>query len=151
MSLKTSSVNNIVVIDSNFVLLPFQFKIDYLKDISSNLENNTRFIIFQQVLDELEAKKIREHKATKFQRNLKSGLDYLEKYKDSFDIAFLEDVKDKNETTDDFLLRSSTNMKSESSRVFLATNDALLRKKAREALIGTIFLRQKKYLSFERS
>ena len=151
MSLKTSSVNNIVVIDSNFVLLPFQFKIDYLKEISSNLESNTRFVIFQQILDELEAKKIREHKATKFQRNLKSGLDYLEKSKDSYDIAFLEDIKDENETTDDFLLRSSINLKSENSRIFLATNDALLRKKAREALIGTIFLRQKKYLSFERS
>ena len=112
MSLKTSSVNNIVVIDSNFVLLPFQFKIDYLKDISSNLESNTRFIIFQQVLDELEAKKIREHKATKFQRNLESGLDYLEKYKNSFNIIFLKDVKDKNETTDDFLLRRTITMKS---------------------------------------
>ena len=151
MSLKGSSVNNIVVIDSNFVLLPFQFKINYLKDIASNLESTTRFIIFKQVLNELEAKKIREHKATKFQRNLKSGLDYLEKNKDSFDIAFLEDVKDKNETTDDFILRRTINMKSENSRIFLATNDALLRKKAREALIGTIFLRQKKYLSFERS
>ena len=29
---------NIVVIDSNFILLPFQFKIDYLSDIKLNLE-----------------------------------------------------------------------------------------------------------------
>lgn len=151
MSLKGPFVNNIVVIDSNFVLLPFQFKIDYLKEIQLNLEGNTIFIVFKQVLDELEAKKIREPKATKFQRNLESGLLYIEKNKESFDITFLEEVKEKNETTDDFLLRSSINLKSELSRVYLATNDALLRKKAREALIGTIFLRQKKYLSFERS
>lgn len=151
MSLKGPSVNNIVVIDSNFVLLPFQFKIDYLKEIKLNLEGNTIFIVFKQVLDELEAKKIREPKATKFQRNLESGLLYIEKNKKSFDITFLEDVKEKNETTDEFLLRSSINLKSEYSRVFLATNDAILRRKAREALIGTIFLRQKKYLSFERS
>jgi rRNA-processing protein FCF1 len=149
LSLKTSSFNNIVVIDSNFVLLPFQFKIDYLKDISLNLEGKTRFIIFKQVLDELEAKKIREYKATKFQRNLKSGLTYLEKNKESYDIIFLEEVKDVNETTDDFLVKSSIKLKSENSRVFLASNDALLRKKARESNISTIFLRQKKYLSFD--
>ena len=71
MSLKGPSVNNIVVIDSNFVLLPFQFKIDYLKEIKLNLEGDTVFILFKQVLDELEAKKIREPRATKFQRNLK--------------------------------------------------------------------------------
>ena len=149
MSLKTSSFNNIVVIDSNFVLLPFQFKINYLKDISLNLEGKTRFIIFKQVLDELEAKKIREYKATKFQRNLKSGLTYLKKNKESYDIIFLEEVKDVNETTDDFLVKSSIKLKSENSRVFLASNDALLRKKARESNISTIFLRQKKYLSFD--
>jgi len=149
LSLKTSSFNNIVVIDSNFVLLPFQFKINYLKDISLNLEGKTRFIIFKQVLDELEAKKIREYKATKFQRNLKSGLTYLKKNKESYDIIFLEEVKDVNETTDDFLVKSSIKLKSENSRVFLASNDALLRKKARESNISTIFLRQKKYLSFD--
>jgi rRNA-processing protein FCF1 len=149
LSLKTSSVKNIVVIDSNFVLLPYQFKINYLKDISLNLEGKTRFIIFKQVLDELEAKTIREYKATKFQRNLKSGLTYLEKNKERYDIIFLEDVKDVNETTDDFLVKSSINLKSENSRIFLASNDALLRKKARESNISTIFLRQKKYLSFD--
>ena len=151
MSLKGPSVNNIVVIDSNFVLLPFQFKIDYLKEIKLNLEGDTVFILFKQVLDELEAKKIREPRATKFQRNLKSGLAYLENNKENFAITFLEDVKEKSETTDDFLLRSSINLKSENSRIFLATNDALLRKKAKESDIGRIFLRQKKYLSFERS
>ncbi|GAF91123.1 unnamed protein product, partial [marine sediment metagenome] len=34
--------------------------------------------------------------------------------------------------------------------IFLATNDSILRKKAREFGLNTIFLRQKKYLSFER-
>ena len=151
MNLRRPSVNNIVVIDSNFVLLPFQFKIDYLKEIELNLEGKTKFIIFKQVLDELEAKKIREHKAIKFQKHFKSGLSYLEKNRENFDIEYREDIKDKSETTDDFLVRSSIKLKSENSRVFLASNDALLRKKAKESHIGRIFLRQKKYLSFERS
>jgi len=151
LSLKFPSINNIVVIDSNFVLLPFQFKINYLEEIQSELEGTTCFIIFKQIINELEAKKSREPKATKFQRNLKSGLSYLENNKESFNIYFLEDIKEESETTDDFLLRSSINLKTKKSLVFLASNDALLRKKAKESAIGRIFLRQNKYLSFERS
>jgi rRNA-processing protein FCF1 len=151
LNLRSPSVSNIVVIDSNFVLLPFQFKIDYLKEIVLNLEGKTKFILFKQVLDELEAKKIRENKAIKFQKHFESGLSYLDKNKGKFNIVYLDDVKDKSETTDEFLVRSCINLKSENSRVFLASNDALLRKKARESQIGRIFLRQKKYLSFDRS
>ncbi len=151
MSHEASTVKIAVIIDANFILLPFQFKIDYLNDISLKLEEPIRFIIFKQVLDELEAKKIREYKATKFQRHLKSGLLYLDTKKENYDIYFLEDVKKKSETTDNFLLRISIQLKAIYSQVFLATNDALLRKEARESDIGTIFLRQKKYLSFERS
>ena len=72
---------NLIVIDSNFILLPFQFKIDYLNEIRVNLEGKLKFIIFRQILKELDAKIKREPKATKFQRQFKSGLLYLEKKK----------------------------------------------------------------------
>ena len=57
---------NHIVIDANFILLPFQFKIDYLYEIDNNLEGRTIFILFKQILDELEAKRLREPNATKF-------------------------------------------------------------------------------------
>ena len=41
---------NIVIIDANFILLPFQFKIDYLKEIRDLVEGKISFIIFRQVL-----------------------------------------------------------------------------------------------------
>ena len=151
MNFIVPSVNNVIIIDSNFILLPFQFKIDYLKEIQLNLEGKTQFIIFKQVLDELEAKKKREQNATKFQRLLKSGLSYLESNKELFTISFVEDVKGKNETTDDFLIRMSKHLKSDKTRIFIATNDAELKKKAKELSIGRIFLRQKKFISFESS
>ena len=149
MSFIVPSVNNVIIIDSNFILLPFQFKIDYLKEIQHNLEGKTQFIIFKQVLDELEAKKNREKNATKFQRLLKSGLSYLESNKQLFTISFVEEVKSKNETTDDFLIRMSNDLKSDKTRLFIATNDAELKKKAKALSIGRIFLRQKKFISFE--
>ena len=142
---------NLIVIDSNFILLPFQFKVDYLNEIRLKLEGKLKFIIFRQILKELEAKKKRESKATKFQRQLKSGLLYIENNKDIFSIEFIDKFKDKDETTDDFLIRKIITLKDESRNIFLATNDSELRKRARELGLSTIFLRQKKYISIERA
>ena len=142
---------NLIVIDSNFILLPFQFKIDYLNEIRSKLEGKLRFIIFKQILNELVAKKRRESKSTKFKRLLDSGLLYLEKNKVNFDIVFYEEVKENSESTDDFLLRKSLELKKKGCNTFVASNDSELRRKARGLHINTIFLRQKKFLSFDRS
>ena len=141
---------NLIVIDSNFILLPFQFKIDYLNEIRNNLEGNLKFVIFQQILNELEAKKKRESKSTKFIRLLNSGLLYLENNKNKYNFDFVNDIKQEEETTDDYLIRKITQLKDRYQTVFLATNDSELRRKARLSSINTIFLRQKKYLSIER-
>ena len=142
---------NLIVIDSNFILLPFQFKIDYLNEIRLNMEGRLRFVIFRQMLDELEAKRRRESESTKFKRLLDSGLLYLEKNKVNYDIVFLEDTKENSELTDEFLLRKSVELRDEGYNTFLATNDSELRRKARSSSLNTIFLRQKKYLSIVRA
>jgi hypothetical protein len=141
---------SLIIIDSNFILLPFQFKIDYLNEIRLSLEGELRFIVFKQILDELVAKRRRESKSTKFIMLLDSGLSYLEKKRGDYEIIFLEDIKDRDESTDDFLLKKSLELKDEGYNTFLATNDSELRKKARLASLNTIFLRQKKFLSIER-
>jgi len=142
---------NLIVIDSNFILLPFQFKIDYLNEIRLNMEGRLRFVIFRQMLDELEAKRRRESESTKFKRLLDSGLLYLEKNKVNYDIVFLEDTKENSELTDEFLLRKSVELRDEGYNTFLATNDSELRRKARSSSLNTIFLRQKKFLSIVRA
>lgn len=123
---------------------------DYLHEIRHIIEGKLKFIIYQQVLNELESKKKRESRATKFIRLLESGLSYLDKHKSDYDFNFLDDVKNSDETTDDFLLRKLTGLKKEGNILYLASNDSELRKKAREREINTIFLRKKKYLFIER-
>ena len=141
---------NIIIIDSNFILLPFQFKIDYLNEIYLSLEGKIRFYIFKQVIDELKAKESREPKARKFRRMFKSGMSYLEKNEKIFPIYFLDEVKNSSETTDEFLLKWCIKFKKEYKHVYLATNDSELRKKAKNSKVNVIFLRQMKYLSIER-
>ncbi len=142
-------LENLIVIDANFILLPFQFKIDYLYEIDASLEGKTIFIVYKQIFDELEAKKIREPEARKFHMNFKAGLLYLEKNNEKYNIDYKQNIKLKDETTDNFLLKSCMGLKNVSKRVFLATNDAELRRKANKMEVRTIFLRQKKYLSFD--
>jgi len=142
---------NVVVIDSNFILLPYQFKIDYLNDIFLSLEGKTRFYIFKQVFDELTSKERREPKAKKFQRHFKAGKSYLEKNEKIYPIYFIDEIKKEDETTDEFLLRWCIKFKKEYRHVYLATNDAELRKMAIKSKINVIFLRQKKYISIQRS
>jgi rRNA-processing protein FCF1 len=115
------------------------------------LDGKLKFIIFRQILKELDAKKKRESKATKFQRQLKSGLLYLESNKENFSIEFIDKFKENNETTDDFLIRKLITLKEESRNIFLATNDSELRKRVRDLGLSTIYLRQKKYISIERA
>jgi rRNA-processing protein FCF1 len=146
-----SKSTNVVVIDSNFILLPYQFKIDYLNDIYLSLEGKTRFYIFKQVFDELTAKELREPRAKKFRRHFKAGKSYLEKNEKIYPIYFIDEIKSKAETTDEFLLRWCIKFKKEYRHVYLATNDAKLRKTAKESKISVIFLRQKKFISIQRS
>ncbi|HUW90882.1 MAG TPA: hypothetical protein VMV43_10275 [Candidatus Nanopelagicaceae bacterium] len=142
-------LENLIVIDANFILLPFQFKIDYLYDIDSRLEGRTVFILFKQILDELEAKRLREPNATKFIMNLKSGLSYLENNYEKYNIVYNHLIKSIGESTDDFLVKNCQELKGKEIGVYLASNDADLRRKVRKIGVSTIFLRQKKYLSFD--
>ncbi len=151
MNSKNSFFKNQVILDANFILLPFQFKIHYLEDIDSRMEGGTIFIIFKQIIDELEAKKEREPKAAKFYKGFQSGISYLEKSKHKYQLVFKDSVKKDGETTDGFLLRKALEFKEGGLNIFIASNDKEVRGKARNAQIGVIFLRQKKYLSIERS
>ena len=139
-------MQNIVIIDANFILLPIQFNIHYLEEIKYQLEGKTKFLIFQQILDELKAKKHRKKMAkknAKFEMQFKGGLQYLQKNQTDFNIEFIDKRKQPDESSDDFLLRKTLEIKKKEKSVFLASNDANLRKRATKQAISVIFLRQK--------
>ena len=135
---------NLVVIDTNFIFLPYQFKVDYIDEIYLKLEGRSRFYIFKQSLDEINAKILREPKGRKLHRLFKSGMRYLEKNEKIYPIYFIDEIKNADETTDDFLLRWCISFKKDFKNVFLATNDSELRKRAKNSNINVIYLRQKK-------
>ena len=142
-------LENLIVIDANFILLPFQFKIDYLHDIDGSLEGRTVFILFKQILDELEAKRLREPNATKFIMNLKSGLSYLESNNEKYNFVYNHLTKSNEETTDDFLVRNCKELKEKEKKVYLASNDADLHSQGLHLGFHRHYLQLKKFLSFD--
>ena len=142
-------VENLIILDSNFILLPFQFKIDYLKEIREGMAGKTSFIVYQQIIDELKAKENRFPNQIRFKKHLATGLTYLNHNKSFYDIIFDDARKEESETTDDFLIRKCKSLKSEESHVYLATNDKELRRKAINNKIFSIFMRQKKFIDVE--
>jgi hypothetical protein len=141
----------VIILDANFIFLPAQFQIDYLNEIEENVGTSFKFVVYQQILDELEAKKQRMKDSRKFEMNLDLGLRYLDQNGSRYQIEFESEVKRDKETTDEFLLRKCVELKKSQKNVYLATNDGELRKKAKKEGINVIFLRQKSYLSIERT
>ena len=75
----------------------------------------------------------------------------MEKNQENYDFEFVDEIKKENESTDDFLLRKLTELKKKHQNVYIATNDSELRRRSKKLSISVIFLRQKKYISLERS
>ena len=151
---RQESYKNIVVIDANFLMIPIQYKINFLEELQFQLEGKTLFLLYQQILDELEAKKKRTRNKQKFQHQLKGSLAFLETFKDKFHIEVNPDQrKNKNQTTDAFLLEKCQNLQEQykKKQIYLATNDYVLRKKARARGINRIYVIKKQYLKIEGS
>jgi len=124
-----------VILDSNFLLVPFQFRLDIFEELN-NLLGKAEPIILSTTMEEL--KKMAEKKTAKRRMQFSAALKLAERCK------ILEVKKQASESYDDAILRIASNLK-----IPVATNDAELRKRLRKAGLATIYLRQKARLTVE--
>ncbi len=123
--------SNRVVLDSNFLLLPFQFDIDISSELDRLLDGAYEVCVTKGVIAELEglsrAKGIqggRAEEALKMARKLKL-------------------IESGGEGVDEDLLQLAGN------GAVICTNDKALRERIRNKGSPVIYLRQKKYLALE--
>lgn len=124
-----------VILDANFLLLPFQFRIDIFSEIE-RLIGKFEPIVLSTTLDEL--KKLSSLRSTKVGRLARSAIEMTKKCR-----IVNVDVKS-GESYDDVLLRVA-----KENNYIVATNDRRLKRRLREAGIATIFLRERAYLQIE--
>ena len=131
ISSKNESIK--VILDSNALFVPLQFKIDVFEEVSRLLNRNVAFILLSPVRRELEL--LAKKESPKMRKSAIYALKLAEKCK-------LVDVDNSQVLpTDDVILKVA---KDSNSIVF--TNDINLRKKLRDISVPVIYVRQKSRL-----
>ncbi len=124
-----------VILDSNFLFIPFQFRIDIFEQLEILL-GKSEPIILSTTLKELE--NLAKRRSIKMQRQAAAALDMAKKCR------IVEAELAPDESYDDVIIRTAKEW-----RCPVATNDTKLRKRLREAEVTVIYLRQKSRLEIQ--
>ena len=124
-----------VILDSNFLFIPFQFKIDIFEELGS-LIGKLEPVVLSTTMEELE--RLSKKGSDKTRRSALSALKLTER------CIVVNVERGPTETYDDVILR-----KAKEWNCAAATNDRELRRRLREELIPVIYLRQKQRLELE--
>ena len=120
-----------IILDTNFLLIPLQFKVDIFSEIDRICHFKYKLCIVDKTIDELN--KIIETQKSKDKFAAKIALEIIRRKR-------IVKIKTKDGVVDDLILEVLD------KDHILATQDALLRKRALEKGTEVIFLRSKKYL-----
>jgi len=125
-----------IILDSNFLFVPLQLRIDVFEETRNLLNQNFEPIILSTTRRELQ--KMAERGSPKLRKQAAMALELTEK-------CHIVDVeKNLGETNDDVIVRVAASWKSP-----VATNDREVRRKLRERGIPVIFLRGKNRLELD--
>lgn len=123
-----------VVIDTNFLLIPFQFKIDIMKELAYLLDFSHHYVVSSNSVKEL------ERLGSSFGKQAAAArvaLKVLEANKSKIEI-----VKD-DRHVDDWIVEYAEN-----KRAIVCTNDTKLRKRLKSVGVKVITLKSKSRLGF---
>ena len=125
-----------VILDSNALFVPLQFRIDIFSDLKRLLNRNFELILLSPVKREL--KTLSEKGSPKMRKNASYALKIAEKCK------YVEVNALASALTDDVIVKVA---KEWGSSVF--TNDRELRKRLKDISVPVIYVRQKSHLEID--
>ena len=125
-----------IIVDSNALFVPLQFKIDVFTDLERILKKNVELILISPVKNELEM--LTKKKSPDIVKKAKFALSMASK------CTYIKVLEKRLEPTDDAILRIA---KQWNSPVF--TNDKALKKKLRDISVPVIYVRQKSRLEID--
>jgi rRNA-processing protein FCF1 len=125
-----------IILDSNALFVPLEFKIDIFEEVKRLLNRNVEFILLSPVKRELEMLAAKD--SPKIRREALFALKLAEKCK------YVAVEEDGRLATYDVIVRVAKNW---SSPVF--TNDRQLKKKLRDISVPVIYVRQKSRLDID--
>ena len=132
------SVTLRIIIDSNFLLVPAQLKLDIFEGLMNLLNQNYESIVLSTTIDELRS--IVKRGAPKLRKQAEMALKLAEK------CSLVSVDRKTGETNDEVIIRVAKQRK-----WLVATNDSELRKRLRNISIPVVYVRQKSRLELEGS
>jgi len=127
-----------VILDSNFLFVPLQFRIDIFSGMADLLKQRFEPILLSTTHQELQ--RIAERGPPKLRKQAATALRFAEKCR------VVDVEKSEDETNDDAIVRVAAQW-----RCPVATNDRTLRQRLRDISIPVIYMRQKSRLELEGS
>ncbi len=127
-----------VILDSNFLFIPLQFRIDIFEAMKTVLNRKHEVIVLSTTLNEL------QELAQRGTPNLRKQIEMALKLAERCRVVAVG--KNKDESNDDVILRVAQEWK-----CLVATNDRMLRRRLRDISIPVIYMRQKSQLALEGS
>ncbi|MBS7614151.1 nucleotide-binding protein [Candidatus Bathyarchaeota archaeon] len=124
-----------VILDSNFLLVPFQFKIDIFSELE-RLLGKAEPVVLSTTITELEG--LARSGSSKVAKQALAALELAKKCAEWYVETFL------NESCDDVVLRFA-----ELEGCVVATNDAVLRRRLRKAKVPAVYVRQRSHLEID--
>jgi rRNA-processing protein FCF1 len=125
-----------IIVDSNALFVPLQFKIDIFAELQRVLTRNFELVLLSPVKRELET--LTQKSSPKTQKDATFALGMAEK------CIYVKVPEKPNEQTDDAIVRIAKKWK---APVF--TNDKLLKMKLRDISVPVIYVREKSRLEID--
>ncbi len=146
-----------VLLDSNFLYVPVQFKVDIYDEIPRFVEEKTELIVLTGVRDEL-ASKVKRESTRQSARDGMLALQILAKKVDEQKARLVKIDPHAGEAIDDYVVRAAIKARNDAivllgtniyaTRIYVATNDKQLKRKLDAEGIGVLHLRQRKFFAF---
>ncbi len=131
----------IVLLDTNFLLIPAQFKVDVFAELQRLCDFSYEVVVLDSTVDELNGIMGSKAASGKDRRAAKLGLKLIK----AKGVAVISTERKVFKSTDKAILDFAAQGK---GSVVVATQDRLLREKLRSAGVAVIVLREKQYLKF---
>jgi len=139
--------NTIVILDANFFLIPAQFHIDIYAELERQMPGPFEVVLPDIAEGELEAKMKRHAEDHRGSRGtLGRQLILARQIAKKHNVRPVHVERVEGQSIDNLLLCLAADLKGSGSLVVIATNDAILRQKAREKGYATAWLRAKKVI-----
>lgn len=143
----------IVLLDSNFLYVPMQFKVDIYEAIPRLLEQGTVLVLLSGVKEEI----IQKNKRDIGKLVSKQGIGVLQLVSLKIEqgkISFMKVERRPSEPVDDYIVRVARQIMDaplldngkEASRIIVATNDKGLKQKCKAGGFEVVHLRQKRFV-----